>query len=75
MRDRLGIMFSMNRQPIAKRAQILGLLVEGNSLRAASRLADCSINTVTKLLVDTGAACSGVPGQDLAQPAVQARAS
>ena len=58
MRDRLGIMFSMNRQPIAKRAQILGLLVEGNSLRAASRLADCSINTVTKLLVDMGAACS-----------------
>ena len=48
----------MNKLPIAKRAQILGLLVEGNSLRAASRLADCSINTVTKLLVDTGAVCS-----------------
>jgi len=32
--------------------------VEGNSLRAASRLADCSINTVTKLLVGMGAACS-----------------
>ena len=48
----------MNRMPLAKRAQLLGLLVEGNSLRAASRLADCSINTVTKLLVDTGAACS-----------------
>lgn len=43
---------------ISKRAQILGLLVEGNSLRATSRLADCSINTVTKLLVDVGAACS-----------------
>jgi IS1 family transposase len=48
----------MNKLPIAKRAQILGLLVEGNSLRAASRLADVSINTVTKLLVDVGAACS-----------------
>lgn len=48
----------MNRMPIAKRAQILGFLVEGMSLRAASRLADCSINTVTKLLVDVGAACS-----------------
>lgn len=48
----------MNKLPIAKRAQILGLLVEGNSLRAASRLADCSINTITKLLVDVGAACS-----------------
>ncbi len=51
-------MFSMNRLHTAKRAQILGLLVEGTSLRATSRLADCSINTVTKLLVDMGAACS-----------------
>ncbi len=32
--------------------------MEGNSLRATSRLADCSINTVTKLLVDVGTACA-----------------
>lgn len=51
-------MFTMNRMPQAKRAQILGFLVEGMSLRAASRLADCSINTVTKLLVDVGVACA-----------------
>lgn len=50
-------MYSMNRLPLSKRAQILGMLVEGMSLRATSRLADCSINTVTKLLVDVGAAC------------------
>lgn len=48
----------MNVLPIEKRAQILNLLVEGNSMRATSRIADCSINTVTKLLVDVGAACS-----------------
>lgn len=48
----------MNRMPLAQRAQILGFLVEGMSLRAASRLADCSINTVTKLLVDVGMACA-----------------
>lgn len=48
----------MNRLPASKRIQILGLLVEGNSLRATSRLADVSINTVTKLLVDLGAACA-----------------
>lgn len=47
----------MNRLPIEKRAQIIGMLVEGMSLRAVSRLADCSINTVTKLLVDAGTAC------------------
>jgi IS1 family transposase len=49
----------MNRLPIAKRAQILHLLVEGSSLRAASRIADVSINTVYKLLIDAGEACSG----------------
>lgn len=48
----------MNRLPIEKRAQILGMLVEGMSLRATSRLADVSINTVTKLLVDVGTACA-----------------
>ncbi len=51
-------MFIMNRLDIKDRARILGLLVEGNSMRATSRLADVSINTVTKLLVDVGTACS-----------------
>jgi IS1 family transposase len=55
---RSSILFSMNRLDIKRRAQILGLLVEGNSLRATSRLADVSINTVTKLLVDVGKACA-----------------
>lgn len=48
----------MNKLNTAKRAQILGMLVEGNSMRATSRMTDCSINTVTKLLVDVGTACS-----------------
>ncbi|MDL1893629.1 DDE-type integrase/transposase/recombinase [Sphingobacteriales bacterium CHB3] len=47
----------MNRLTLEKRTQIIGLLVEGTSLRATSRLADVSINTVTKLLVDIGNAC------------------
>lgn len=47
----------MNKLPIEKRTQIINLLVEGNSLRATSRIADVSINTVTKLLVDVGRAC------------------
>ena len=33
-------------------------LVEGSSLRATSRMVGCSINTVTKLLVDLGTACA-----------------
>jgi IS1 family transposase len=47
----------MNKLPIEKRVQIIQMLVEGNSLRSTSRMADVSINTVTKLLVDTGKAC------------------
>lgn len=48
---------TMNRLPLEKRTQIIGLLCEGNSLRATSRLVGVSINTVTKLLVDLGTAC------------------
>jgi len=47
----------MNRLSEERRAQIIGLLAEGNSLRSTSRLMGVSINTVTKLLVDVGAAC------------------
>lgn len=47
----------MNKLSTAKRAQIINLLVEGNSLRATSRLTGTSINTVTKLLVDVGKMC------------------
>lgn len=48
----------MNKLSIQKRAQIIGLLVEGNSMRSVTRLVGCSINTVTKLLIDAGTACA-----------------
>lgn len=48
----------MNTLSTQKRCQIISLLVEGNSMRAVSRLVGCSINTVTKLLVDVGSVCS-----------------
>ncbi len=48
----------MNVLPISKRVQIINLLCEGMSMRAVSRVADVSINTVTRLLLDTGAACA-----------------
>ena len=47
----------MNKLNTAKRAAILSAMVEGNSLRATTRMTGCSINTVTKLLVDAGTAC------------------
>jgi IS1 family transposase len=51
-------MRSMNKLPLAKRVQILSMLCEGSSLRSISRVADVSINTVSKLLVDAGEACA-----------------
>ncbi len=57
MLNRSCIMFSMNKLTTKQRAQILHMLVEGNSLRATARMADVSRNTVSKLLEDAGAAC------------------
>lgn len=48
----------MRRLDTKTRALILRLLVEGNSIRATSRIADVSKNTVTKLLEDAGKACA-----------------
>lgn len=47
----------MNRLSHAKRTQILAMLCEGSSMRSISRVADVSINTVSKLLVEAGEAC------------------
>jgi len=47
----------MNKLPAEKRAQILHLLCEGNSLRATSRVADVAYNSVAKLFVDAARAC------------------
>ncbi len=61
MLDRIGntlYVRAMNKLSFAKRIQIIALLVEGMSLRAVTRTTGVSINTVTKLLVDAGQACS-----------------
>jgi IS1 family transposase len=56
--ERVHYALSMNRLPLETRAKIIGMLVEGNSLRATSRLCDVSINTVTKLLLDVADAAA-----------------
>ena len=40
------------------RALIIRLLMEGNSIRATSRITDVSKNTINKLLIDAGKACA-----------------
>src|SRR5438552_16183824 len=51
-------MVTMNSLPTERRAQVVAALVEGNSIRATCRMTGVAKNTVTKLLVDMGTACS-----------------
>jgi IS1 family transposase len=47
----------MNKLSIEERSRILSALVEGNSMRAISRMTGVSRNTIDKLLCDLGTAC------------------
>ncbi|MGI8425128.1 MAG: IS1 family transposase [Actinomycetota bacterium] len=47
----------MNKLSRGQRAQIIGMMVEGMSIRSITRLTGVSKNTVAKLLVDAGRAC------------------
>ncbi|MGH7812552.1 MAG: helix-turn-helix domain-containing protein [Candidatus Binataceae bacterium] len=47
----------MNRLPLAGRAQIVALLVEGNGINAICRITGVAKNTVLKLLADLGEGC------------------
>lgn len=55
---KVHIMLRMNKLPVAKRVQILSMLVEGSSMRSISRVCDASINTVSKILIDAGTVCA-----------------
>ncbi len=55
----------MNRRSDASRAHIVRCLCEGNSIRATSRMSDCAINTVIKLLLEVGPACSAYMDEHL----------
>jgi IS1 family transposase len=48
----------MNKLSTERRAQILGMMVEGNSIRAIVRMTEASKNTIVKLLEDAGEAFS-----------------
>ncbi len=55
----------MNKLSRDARAQILGMMVEGVSIRAISRMTGASKNTVVKLLEDAGEAFSGYQDRTL----------
>ena len=57
--DRSSIMVSMvNRLSTEQRTRVVGCLTEGMSIRATVRVTGAAKNTITKLLVDLGAACA-----------------
>ena len=47
----------MNRLSLARRTQIIGALVEGNSIRSTERMVDVHRDTVTRLMVEVGTGC------------------
>ena len=58
MLERSSIIKSMNKLTTEKRVAVVRCLVEGNSIRSTVRITGVAKNTVTKLLVDLGRACS-----------------
>jgi len=58
MRERIGIIIDMNKLTTQKTSQIISSLVEGNSLRATSRMCDVAFNTVLNLLPEIGTVCA-----------------
>lgn len=48
----------MNKLSLERRAKIIGMMVEGVSIRAIARMTGASKNTIVRLLADAGNACS-----------------
>ncbi len=55
----------MNRLDIAKQTQVVSALIEGNSIRATVRMTGVAKNTIAKLLVELGTACSNYMNEHL----------
>src|SRR5437773_10732945 len=57
IRSRASTLSNMNQLSTADRAKVVSVLVEGNSLRATSRITGVARMTIEKLLRDLGTAC------------------
>ena len=58
MLDLLKYTYLMNTLDKTKRAQLISVLVEGNSLRATARICDVAFNTVLKFIPQIGRVCA-----------------
>jgi hypothetical protein len=50
----------MNRLSLARRTQIIGALVEGNSIRSTERMTDTHRDTIMRLMVEVGNGCAKI---------------
>jgi IS1 family transposase len=57
----------MNRLSLARRTQIIGALVEGNSIRSTERMADTHRDTVMRLMVEVGNGCRALMDEQMRQ--------
>ena len=55
----------MNRLSLARRAQIISGLVEGNSIRSIERMTDTHRDTVMRLLVEVGDGCARLMDEEM----------
>ncbi len=61
----------MNRLPLARRAQIINCLVEGNSIRSTERMTDTHRDTVMRLMVEVGNGCAKLMDAEMRDLACQ----
>jgi hypothetical protein len=66
------IMLGVNKLPSTKRAEILGMMVEGVTIRAITRLTGVSKNTIVKLPEDAGEAFSDYQDKNPSRTNLQA---
>ena len=55
----------MNRLPISRQAQIIGGLVEGNSIRSVERMTNTHRDTVMRLMVRVGDGCARIMDEEM----------
>ena len=50
----------MNRLSLDRRTQVIGALVEGNSIRSTERMTGVHRDTIMRLLVEVGTGCAAI---------------
>ena len=55
----------MNRLSLARRTQIIGALVEGNSIRSTERMTETHRDTIMRLMVEVGTGCAALMDKEM----------